>query len=77
MFPTELPRRIIRLLTDENEIVLDPFMGSGSTAVAAIEEGRNYLGIEKIERYVTLARQRCQMKLPYINRSKQSPVRVA
>lgn len=77
MFPTELPRRIIKLLTDENEIVLDPFMGSGSTAVAAIEEGRNYLGIEKIAEYVTLARQRCQHKLPNINHSKQTRAQVA
>jgi site-specific DNA-methyltransferase (adenine-specific) len=58
-FPLELPRRLIRLLTDPNDIVLDCFVGSGTTAVAAILEGRRYLGIEKISKYVRLARAAC------------------
>jgi DNA modification methylase len=57
-FPVELPRRIIRLLTNPGDTILDPFMGSGSTAEAAILEGRNYIGIEKCPEYVTLARKR-------------------
>ena len=52
MFPLELPRRLIRLLTCEGDLVLDCFMGSGTTAVAAILEGRHYLGIERDPRYV-------------------------
>lgn len=55
-FPVELPRRVLRLLTAPGETVLDCFMGSGTTAVAAIEEGRNYIGIEREPRYVKLAR---------------------
>ncbi|MHB1857404.1 MAG: DNA-methyltransferase [Acidobacteriaceae bacterium] len=55
-FPVELPRRVIRLLTAPGETVLDCFMGSGTTAVAAIEEGRNYIGIERESQYVALAR---------------------
>jgi DNA modification methylase len=55
-FPIELPRRVLRLLTSPGETVLDCFMGSGTTAVAAIEEGRNYIGIEREPQYVTLAR---------------------
>ena len=55
-FPIELPARVIRLLTDPDEIVLDCFMGSGTTAIAAIQENRQYLGIELEEKYVTLAR---------------------
>jgi site-specific DNA-methyltransferase (adenine-specific) len=57
-FPVELPARVIRLLTDPGDIVLDCFMGSGTTAVAAIRENRQYIGIEILEKYVTLARQR-------------------
>ncbi len=55
-FPVELPLRAIRLLTDPNDIVLDCFMGSGTTAVAAIQENRQYIGIELEEKYVALAR---------------------
>jgi len=57
-FPVELPARVIRLLTDPGDIVLDCFIGSGTTAVADIREKRQYLGIEILERYVNLARQK-------------------
>ena len=59
-FPLELPRRIIKLLTSHSDTVLDCFMGSGTTAVAAIQEGRSYIGIEIIDKYVALARQACE-----------------
>lgn len=55
MFPLELPRRVIRLLTEPNEIVLDCFMGSGTTGVAALQEGRNFIGIEIEKKYADLA----------------------
>ena len=55
-FPLELPLRAIRLLTDPNEIVLDCFMGSGTTAIAAIQTNRQYIGIELEKKYVDLAR---------------------
>lgn len=55
-FPLELPRRVIRLLTDPGEIVLDCFLGSGTTAIAAIREKRNYIGVEKEIKYVKLAK---------------------
>ncbi len=55
-FPLELPRRVIRLLTDPDEIVLDCFMGSGTTALAAIQENRQYIGIELEKKYVELAK---------------------
>lgn len=58
-FPLELPRRLIRLLTGEGDLVLDCFMGSGTTAVAAILEGRHYLGMDKEPRYVDMARRAC------------------
>jgi site-specific DNA-methyltransferase (adenine-specific) len=55
-FPLELPTRAIKLLSDPDDIVLDCFMGSGTSAVAAVNLGRRYLGIELMERYATLAR---------------------
>lgn len=56
MFPIELPRRCIRLLTDLDDLVLDPFIGSGTTAVAAIELGRRFLGIDLMPKYVRLSK---------------------
>ena len=55
-FPVELPRRAIKLFTEPGEIVLDCFMGSGTTAVAAVSEGRQYIGIEKEEKSVAIAK---------------------
>lgn len=45
--PEELIRRLIRVSSNPNDIVVDPFMGSGTTAVAAIQEGRSFIGFEK------------------------------
>lgn len=55
MFPLELPRRAIRLLTEPGETILDCFMGSGTTGLAALQEGRNFIGIEIEEKYAKLA----------------------
>lgn len=57
-FPLELPTRVIRLLTDPCELVLDCFMGSGTTALAALREGRRYIGIETERMYVKLAQEK-------------------
>ena len=59
-FPLELPTRVIRLLTEPDEIVLDCFLGSGTSAVAAIREKRRFIGIEREPRYVKIARRACQ-----------------
>jgi site-specific DNA-methyltransferase (adenine-specific) len=56
-FPIELPSRVIRLLTDPGDMVLDCFLGSGTSAVAAIREKRKFIGIEKEPNSVRLARQ--------------------
>lgn len=55
-FPEELPRRAIKLLTTPGELVLDCFMGSGTTAVAALKEKREFIGIELKQEYVELAK---------------------
>jgi DNA modification methylase len=62
-FPLELPRRFIQLLTEPDDIVLDCFMGSGTTAVAAIQQERNFIGLELMEEYAKLARNNIEQAL--------------
>lgn len=57
-FPVELPRRLIDLYTYAGDVVLDPFMGSGSTALAAVGTDRHYLGFDTDESYVGIADRR-------------------
>jgi len=57
-FPVELPRRLIELYTYEGDVVLDPFMGSGSAAVAAIRTRRHYIGFDTDASYVAVAEER-------------------
>lgn len=59
-FPVELPEQLIRLYTFENDLVLDPFMGSGSSLVAAARLGRRYIGYDLDPSYVEIARQRVE-----------------
>jgi DNA modification methylase len=62
-FPVHLPYRLIHLYTYENEVVLDPFMGSGQTAIAALQSKRHYLGYEIYEKYLRLAEKRIKKLL--------------
>ncbi|HEY5981874.1 MAG TPA: site-specific DNA-methyltransferase [Anaerolineales bacterium] len=62
-FPLELPYRLIQLYTFEGEIVLDPFMGSGQTALAAIKSHRHFVGYETNRDYVGLAEERIGRKV--------------
>lgn len=57
-FPVELPYRLIQLYTFEGEVVLDPFIGSGQAAIAAVKTGRHYVGYDIDEGYVKLAERR-------------------
>lgn len=57
-FPLELPRRLINLYSYKDDLVLDPFMGSGTTAVAALEAQRHYVGYETSPEYVSASIQR-------------------
>ena len=57
-FPVALPQRLIELYTYKGDLVLDPFMGSGSTAVAAVRSGRHYIGFDTDESYVAMAETR-------------------
>lgn len=57
-FPVELPERLLQLYTYKGDVVLDPFMGSGSTAVAAVASDRRFVGFETDAEYVALAEAR-------------------
>jgi DNA modification methylase len=57
-FPVELPQRLAQLYTFEGEVVLDPFMGSGQTAIAALNTNRRYVGYDVDVEYVNLAEKR-------------------
>ena len=63
-FPVDLPYRLIQLFSFSNDIVLDPFMGSGTTGVAALKSDRNFIGFDTNEEYIKLANNRVQ---PYLN----------
>lgn len=67
--PLPLMRRLVDLQTEPGGLVLDPFTGSGTTGVACIEEGRDFIGIETEAEYVDIARARieraaAQQRLP-------------
>jgi site-specific DNA-methyltransferase (adenine-specific) len=57
-YPIELPYRLIQLYTFSGEVVLDPFMGSGQSALAALKAGRHFVGYEVNEEYLRLAEKR-------------------
>jgi len=62
-FPVELPYRSLQLYTFSGEVVLDPFMGSGQTALAALKAGRLYVGYDIDDAYVRLADRRVRAYL--------------
>ena len=57
-FPIELPRRLIQLYSYQNDLVLDPFIGSGTTAVASVRSSRNYVGYDLSADYLVTAEAR-------------------
>jgi len=63
MFPEKLVERLLKLFSFKNDIILDPFMGSGTTAVACIKTNRKYIGFELSEEYCKMAEKRIE---PYL-----------
>jgi site-specific DNA-methyltransferase (adenine-specific) len=70
VFPIELPSWFIKLFTKKDDIVLDPFVGVGTSAIAATLLGRSYIGIESSAEYVTLARKHLREVIGIKRRSK-------
>lgn len=67
-FPVELPLRLIKLYTFENDVVLDPFVGAGTASIAALEAKRRYIGYDVDEKYCELAEKRIAL----FNQKKQT-----
>ncbi|OXU15499.1 DNA-methyltransferase [Sedimentisphaera salicampi] len=67
-FPEELPRRLIELYSYKDDVILDPFMGSGTTALAAMKTDRKYVGYEIDHGYLDVCRKRIDK---YIQQKKQ------
>ena len=61
-FPIELPYRLIKLYSFTNDVVLDPFMGSGTTALASIRTNRNFAGYDINQEYINLANKRINLE---------------
>ena len=66
MFPEELPRRIMKLFSYRNDIVLDPFNGAGTTTLAAAKSGRRFIGIDISRQYCETAIRRLQVATDYL-----------
>jgi len=60
-FPVELPYRLIQLYSFKDDVILDPFMGSGTTGIAAIKSERKYIGYEINDEYVKVAQKRLKI----------------
>jgi site-specific DNA-methyltransferase (adenine-specific)/modification methylase len=67
MHPTQKPEKLLELIikasSNENDIVLDPFFGTGTTGIAAQQLNRKWIGIEKNEQYILVAKERLKLKL--------------
>ncbi len=61
-FPEELPRRLIELYTFKGDVILDPFLGSGTTALAALDTSRHFVGYEINDTYVQIAQHRIESR---------------
>lgn len=74
-FPEELPYRLIQLYSFKNDVILDPFMGSGTTAIVSLKNNRNFIGYEVNKDYIQLSKERIknlQLPLFQINRKQIS-----
>lgn len=66
-FPEELPNRLIKLYSFKGDVILDPFLGSGTTSLSAVKNGRRYVGYDLNKKYINLADKRIS---EYVNQEK-------
>jgi site-specific DNA-methyltransferase (adenine-specific) len=74
VFPSDLPKWFIKLFTKPDDFVLDPFVGSGTTALSALQLGRHFVGIDINPEYIQISNQRIfekQLKLPVFGEKKR------
>ena len=75
LHPTEKPVELMKILiensSNKNDIVLDPFMGAGSTGVAAINTNRQFIGFEKDENYFNIAKDRINKRLMEVEKDEK------
>ena len=74
VFPYELPYRHIQTWTNQGDVVLDPFAGSGTTLLAARDLNRKYIGIEMSEKYHKMINVRLETDFPYLKDRNDTPV---
>jgi len=66
VFPIELPMWFIKLFTKSGDVVLDPFLGSGTAARASVRLNRKYIGIEMLPEYIDVARKNLEAEQPHL-----------
>jgi modification methylase len=71
-FPEEIPRRLIRMFSIEGDLVLDPFLGSGTTLKSAMDLNRRFIGYEKLEHLSVIVRERLGYRSESVVFEKQS-----
>lgn len=74
VFPVEIPLRLLRLFSFWGETILDPFSGTGTTGVAAVQNGRKYIGFEVNPEYVAQSKERLKKACPEMPRDAASEV---
>jgi modification methylase len=73
-FPEEIPRRLIRMFSIEGDLVLDPFLGSGTSLKSAMSLGRRFVGYEKMEEFLEIIRTRMSIESDRIAFQRQSSI---
>jgi site-specific DNA-methyltransferase (cytosine-N4-specific) len=79
-FPGEIPRRLIQMFSILEDIVLDPFLGSGTSLKAAMDLGRRFIGYERLEQLVPVIRRKLGVfsdQVHFLTQSKAAPIEVA
>jgi site-specific DNA-methyltransferase (adenine-specific) len=74
--PIQLMAKYVQVLTQQNEVVLDPFMGSGTTGVAAIQMGRKFIGIEREPKYFDIACKRIEQASKQVDMFIEQPMAI-